>query len=169
MLIKTFKIRRPKLWLGAIGIIAAAAVVFLLITGMRNSKVRELDTEPRRQAFLHEMGWDIPERFEQVKTIIVPEEWDEVYRSYNKLQKQQGFDLKAYKGMQVQVYTYRVLNYPGHEGEEGIECHLMISDGTLIGGDVCSTALDGFMQGLRCSDRTDDTSKDKAAQSTSSK
>ena len=162
MLIRSFKIRRPRIWLVVLAVLAAAAVVFLLITGIRGSKVHKLDSEDRRQAFLHEMGWEIPERFEQVKTVLIPEDWDEVYLNYNKLQKQQGFDLSPYKGMQVQIYTYKVLNYPSHVGEEGIECHLMISDGQLIGGDVCSTALDGFMQGLRCSSSTDDTSKLKA-------
>ena len=147
MLIKTFKIRRPKLWLGAIGIIAAAAVVFLLITGMRNSKVRELDTEPRRQAFLHEMGWDIPERFEQVKTIIVPEEWDEVYRSYNKLQKQQGFDLSTYAGETCTAYTYRVMNYEG--STDTVLAQLFVYRNRVIGGDIHATAMDGFMHGLR--------------------
>ena len=128
---------------------AAAVLALLLFFGLKGrSNIRELDSETKRQHFLHEMGWEVPEKFDEVKTVLIPEDWSDVYKNYNDLQKQQGFDLTAYKGMQVQVYTYKVMNYPDHEKEDCIFCHLMISDGLLIGGDVSSTASDGFMQGL---------------------
>ena len=149
MFIHTVKVKRPKVWLTVILGIAAAVLAMLLFFGLKGrNNIRELDSETKRQHFLHEMGWEVPEKFDEVKTVLIPEEWSDVYTSYNKLQKQQGFDLTAYKGMQVQVYTYKVLNYPDHEKEDCILCHLMVSDGQLIGGDVSSTASDGFMQGL---------------------
>ena len=149
MFIHTVKIRRPKVWLFILLGLLAAGLAVLLFFGLKGrGSIRELNSETKRQTFLHEMGWEVPERFEEVRTVLIPEEWESVYLDYNKLQKQQGFDLTPYKGMQVQVYTYKVLNYPGHENESCILCHLMVSDGQLIGGDVCSTASDGFMQGL---------------------
>ena len=150
MFIHTVKIKKPKVWLTVILVIIFTAMTAVFIFGLKNrGSTRELGSETKRQAFLKEMGWQVPDSFESVKTVLIPKEWEEVYLNYNKLQKQQGFDLTAYKGMQVQVYTYKVLNYPQHEDEDCIFCHLMVSDGQLIGGDVCSTALDGFMQGLR--------------------
>ena len=150
MFIHTIKIKKPGLWLGIFGSLIAAGLMVLLYFGIKgHSDMRMLGSESKRQAFLKEMGWEVPERYEEVRTVLIPEEWDGVYEDYNDMQKQQGFDLTAFKGMQVQVYTYRVLNYPGHENEDCILCHLMLSDSKLIGGDVCSTAIDGFMQGLR--------------------
>lgn len=149
MFVHTVKVKKPRLWLFVFMGLLAVGLAVLLFFGLKGrGNIRELNSETKRQAFLHEMGWQVPEKFEEVKTVLIPEEWEEVYINYNKLQKQQGFDLTSYKGMQVQVYTYRVLNYPKHENEANILCHLMVSDGQLIGGDVCSTASDGFMQGL---------------------
>ena len=150
MFIRTVKIKKPKVWLTVFMAVLVLGMGALLFFSMKNSsKVRELNSETKRQAFLAEMGWEVPDKFDEVKTVLIPEEWEEVYLSYNKMQKQQGFDLTAYKGMQVQVYTYRVLNYPEHEKESNILCHLMVCNDQLIGGDVCSTAMDGFMQGLK--------------------
>ncbi|ADU21020.1 DUF4830 domain-containing protein [Ruminococcus albus] len=150
MFIHTIKVRRPKVWAGVLISVIAAALAVLLVLGLKGrSNIHILDSESKRRTFLHEMGWEVPEKFDEVKTILIPEDWSEVYINYNELQKQQGFDLTPYKGMQVQVYTYKVLNYPEHEKDDCILCHLMVSDGKLIGGDVSSTASDGFMQGLR--------------------
>lgn len=149
MFIHTVKVKKPTLWLGIFGALIAAGLMVLLFFGIRGrGDIREMNSERKRQVFLHEMGWEVPEKFEEVKTVLIPEEWDEVYEQYNSMQKQQGFDLTPYKGMQVQVYTYKVLNYPEHEDDGCIFCHIMVSQDKLIGGDVCSTALDGFIQGL---------------------
>jgi hypothetical protein len=150
MFIHTIKVKKPKVWLGILIGLFAALLAVLLIFGLKGkSNIRVLDSESKRRTFLHEMGWEIPEKFDEVKTVLIPEEWGDVYINYNKLQKEQGFDLTPYKGMQVQVYTYKILNYPEEDNGSCVICHLMINDGKLIGGDVCSTASDGFMQGLR--------------------
>ncbi len=159
MFIRTVKVKRS----GVIGIVLAAvaavtAVVLALVSfGYGKKSAVELDSEAKRQAFLAQMGWQVNDAFDEQKTVTIPEEWNEVYINYNKLQKQQGFDLTKYKGREADIYTYTVKNYPGHENEPGIVCHLMVYGGQLIGGDVCSTALDGFMQGLRAGS----TGKDK--------
>ena len=77
---------------------------------------------------------------------MIPQEFDETYEQYNQLQKEQGFDLERFKGQRVKVYTYQILNYPDHP--DNILAHLLICDWKVVGGDVCSTQLDGFMQGL---------------------
>ena len=57
--------------------------------------------------------------------------------------------LDDYKGKSVTVYTYQITNYPGYENRDCVFANLLVCDGMLIGGDVCSTSLsDGFMQGL---------------------
>ena len=39
-------------------------------------------------------------------------------------------------------------NYPGYEDLDCIHATLLIYDGQVIGGDICSTQLDGFMHGF---------------------
>lgn len=54
-------------------------------------------------------------------------------------------DLEPYHGKRVKCWTYTVLNYPG---ENGVLAHLYIYKDKIVGGDISSTALDGFMHGL---------------------
>ncbi len=58
-----------------------------------------------------------------------------------------------YKGKECDIYTYKITNYKDHEDKGDVVCNLMICDNKLIGGDVCSTQLDGFMQGLKNKDK----------------
>ena len=55
--------------------------------------------------------------------------------------------LSEYCGMEVTLYTYRVLN--DEYADEEVLAQLYVSNGCVIGGDVHSTALDGFMCGIR--------------------
>ena len=80
-----------------------------------------------------------------------PEHFDDVYEGYNELQKEQGFDLSGHRGRKAELYTYEIYNYPDHP--DCMQLTLIGEDGVLIGGDVCCTELDGFMQGLLPSDK----------------
>lgn len=151
MFIKTFKIKKP----GIMGI-AAAVIVVCIIAALavlafkcKSGRVYEMKSETQRQEFLAEMGWEVNDEYDDCKAVTIPETFNEVYQNYNELQKQQGFDLEKFKGKQVEIYVYKVKNYPGYEDSDGVYCNLMVYEGQLIGGDVCSAELDGFMQGLR--------------------
>ncbi|MBR1750729.1 MAG: DUF4830 domain-containing protein [Ruminococcus sp.] len=149
MFIKSFKVKKN------FSVVAAAAVIVLLgvilfvsLRGRRQS-VYSLKSENDRQAFIKDMGWETDDEYYECKVVIIPEEWNDVYTRYNELQKEQGFDLEKYKGETAEIYTYKVHNYKGYEDSEDVYINLYISDGVLIGGDVCCTRLDGFMQGLK--------------------
>ena len=79
-------------------------------------------------------------------TVLIPKQFSPVFEEYNELQKQQGFDLSEYCGMEVTMYTYRVVD-SGREGD--VLAVLYVLNGAVIGGDVHSTALDGFMCGVK--------------------
>ena len=49
-------------------------------------------------------------------------------------------------GQTVTRYTFTVTNYP--TGETGILADLLVRNGEVVGGDIRSTALDGFLHGL---------------------
>lgn len=102
-----------------------------------------------RNAFFSQFGWEISEEPNEIKEVVIPEEFDEVYTKYNEIQKQQGLDLEKYKGAKAKLWSYIITNYP-QNGETNSEVHgnILVLDGTVIGGDISSTALDGFMHGF---------------------
>ncbi|MBQ9869083.1 MAG: DUF4830 domain-containing protein [Ruminococcus sp.] len=151
MFIKTIKVKKPNLLAAALLVVIACLLAVVALTAYRFSKKSQytLGNEAQRQQFLKQMGWEVSGDFDECRQVLIPEQFNEVYEGYNELQKQQGFDLSAYKGKSCDVYTYKVRNYKGHEDKDDVRCNLMICDDVLIGGDVSSTELDGFMQGLK--------------------
>ena len=101
-----------------------------------------------RIAYLAQFGWSVDKDPLEVKEIIIPAEFDDVYEKYNAIQLEQGFDLSNYKLQRVKKWTYKINNYPGYENTDCIRATLLILDGKVIGGDVCSVELDGFMHGF---------------------
>ena len=102
-----------------------------------------------RLAFISQFGWDVNEDPVAVEEVRIPEQFDEVYERYNAVQKGQDLDLSLYAGQRVKKWTYSVRNYPGYETQSGVvELNLLICDGCVIGGDVCSTEQGGFLHGF---------------------
>ncbi len=106
-------------------------------------------TAEERLLFFSQFGWEINEDPVEVKEVIIPEEFDETYSKYNELQKTQGLDLEPFKNVRVKMWCYEIRNYPGYEDKENIiHGNILVYDGIVIGGDVSSTELDGFMHGF---------------------
>lgn len=99
--------------------------------------------------FISYYGWEVDNQPAEVRDVIIPEIFDEVYSKYNEIQLQQGFNLEKYAGQRVKRWTYIVRNYPETSPEDDyIRINILVSDGVVIGGDVCSVKLDGFMHGF---------------------
>lgn len=134
--------------------IAAVAIACFAVTkrGVEAAKEPTLNirasTAEERMAYLSQFGWSVEPDPVEVTEVIIPETFDETYTNYNELQKTQGFDLSLYAAKRVKRWTYRVTNYPGYEGKACIQATLLVYDGQVIGGDVCSVELDGFMHGF---------------------
>lgn len=111
-----------------------------------NGIVYKASTAEERIAFFSQFGWEINEDPVEVKEVIVPDEFDNVYAIYNKLQTKQNLDLEKYKGARVKCWSYEILNYPGYENRKGvIRGNIMVYEGIIIGGDISSVELGGFM------------------------
>lgn len=139
-------------------IIAAAAVIVLLIldfsdvgsasTAALSASVSvSAGDDSKRVQFLAQYGWQIEPEAIEVADVTIPAEFDPVYETYNELQLVQGFDLRPYCGRTVQRWSYLVTNYP--DGIEGVHANLLVCEGKVIGGDICTLALNGFMHGFR--------------------
>ncbi len=115
--------------------------------------VMKASNTEERIAFFSQFGWEIDEDPTEVKEVIIPTEFDETYTAYNEIQKNQGLDLEPYKGVRVKSWSYEIKNYPEYENREGvIQGNILVYDGIVIGGDVCSTELNGFMHGFSIPD-----------------
>ena len=148
MFVLSMKTTRPR-------IIAVCAVVALLLVTMvslsgRTSAVATAapvaaDDAARRQ-FLKELGYEVIPDKSEVREILIPAESDPAFAAYNALQKEARGDLTDYCGKRVKCWTYTVTNYPG---EESVQAHLYTYKDKIIGGDISSTAQDGFSHGLK--------------------
>lgn len=102
-------------------------------------------TEEERTAFFRQFGWEIaPEPIDSGE-VTIPESFSDVYLVYNNIQKEQGLDLLPYAGRTVQQWIYRVTNYPDRDAMRGT---ILVSEGRVIGGDLSTPELSGFMTGF---------------------
>ncbi len=107
------------------------------------------ESAAERTAFLSQFGWKISEDPVEVSEVIIPEDFDAGYLEYAQMNKSQGLDLEPYKGVRAKRWTYDILNYPGLENKTGIiQANLLIFDGRIIGGDICSLEQGGFIKGF---------------------
>ena len=119
------------------------------VSNMNGIVLKASDTK-ERVAFLSQFGWEVSDDPLEVAEVIIPTEFDETYKAYNDIQKKQGFDLEKYKGTRVKRWTYEIKNYPGYAEDSGcIRANILVCDGNVIGGDICSVELDGFMHGFK--------------------
>ncbi len=98
--------------------------------------------------FISNFGYSVNNEPDEIKEVIIPFEFNDVYLNYNEIQKSQGYDLTEYSGKRVKRWTFTVKDYPQYENTEYIKINILIFDGKVIGGDVCSVKSDGFMHGF---------------------
>lgn len=93
--------------------------------------------------YIESLGWQTDEKSVSVSDIVIPAQWDETMEQYNDLQKKSGYDLTDYKGKTAKLYSYAVLNFEGYD--KPVFINLIVYNGEIIGGDISSVAIDGFM------------------------
>ena len=155
MFIVSFKTSKKKIAV----VLAAVLLVFVgclfIFTGTKDEnyavsamgKYRlEAADNAARISFLKQFGWSVNEEPVEITEVIIPSTFNETYEKYNEIQKEQGLDLSRYCGERCKRWTYEVTNYP--QATEGVRANLLIKDDKVIGGDISTIALDGFMHGF---------------------
>lgn len=154
---------------------AAAVLSFVLyckseddtVASKQKGVVLKAGSHEQRIAFLSQFGWEIDEDPVEVVEVLIPTEFDETYTKYNEIQKADGFDLEKYKGLSVKRWTYRILNYPGYSKDSDcIRANILVYNDMVIGGDVCSIELSGFMHGFDLQDRNASANEGKSTETT---
>ena len=72
--------------------------------------------------------------------------FDTVLEQYNALQLESGFDLLPAAGKKCLCFSYDLVSYPGWNGR--VIATLYLFRGRVIGGDVHTADLRGFMRAL---------------------
>ncbi len=153
MFVLSFKMTKTKLTMVIFSCVALIAFATTFIdngagyqtvvqTGVKASSNED------RLSFLNSFGWQIDNEPSEIIEVIIPNEFDSVYDKYNSIQKGQGYDLSKYKGKRIKRYTYVVKNYPTQQ-ESTVNANILICDNKIIGGDICSVALGGFIHGFK--------------------
>ena len=131
-------------------ILICAAIIFILILARGNYSPGieyDLNTADGREAYLNSLGWEINKESESFKTVIVPDKLDGIMAQYNRMQQAQGYDLSLHLGESCSQYSYELTNYTDSDGT--VIVTLYIQDGALIAADIHTTAVNGFMHGLK--------------------
>lgn len=100
-------------------------------------------SKPDLSSFLSDLGYEFSENSTQ-KTFTIPKVFDMVYNNYNEIQKDAGYDLSLYKGKECVMYTYEIYNHPFGK----CNANIIVYKHKIIGGDISSVNIDGFMTGL---------------------
>ena len=126
----------------------AFAAVFLLYrrSVAADDALPRAATDGERAAYLASLGWEVDAEPLEALRLTLPETMEEPYRSYNDLQRAQGFDLTPYLGKTLERYAYRVRNYP--ERPDGCQLDLYVYQGRIVAGDVVCTGAGGFIDTL---------------------
>lgn len=152
MIIVTARVPKRRLLAGGITALCCCAVVAaaLLVTlGGRavaaSAEVKHIRTNDDRLAYLGGLGWQVSPQPIATEELLIPEEFDDSYQGYLKLQADQGFDLTQYRGKRVKRYTYQLTNYPAQT--EPVQIALLIYKNRVVGGQIQSSS-GSFVHGL---------------------
>ena len=133
-------------------VVTIISLTFLSLDSKETAKTNDIflkaNTPEERLKFISQYGWDVDTEPVEVREVIIPTEFDDTYKSYNEIQLAQGFDLSQHMGERAKRWSYTVKNYKGYENKKCILANILTIDGVVVGGDVCSVELDGFMHGF---------------------
>ncbi len=133
-------------------LILAAVVVFAFFAITKAKQAADDDvkfsmgTNAERVDFLNRQGWIVKPDPISREDVVIPSEFNDMYKEYAELQLSQGFNLENYKGKEAELITYLVLNYPGYT--DGVMANMLICDNRLIGGEVFLDEENGFTEPL---------------------
>lgn len=110
-----------------------------------NTNYKNIGNEAEMVEFLSKYGYDVDSTPIKVFEMEIPEQFNSIFEKYNDIQRAQGLNLKRYCGKDATVYVFKISNY---EDAGEVFATLFIRNNRIIGGDICSTAEEGFVHGF---------------------
>ena len=129
--------------------VVAAALFFALAAALfaLAAPAPSLRSTEGRCAYLASLGLRADPASEELRPVALPARFDALLEDYNALQLSQGFDLRAAAGRTCLCCSYDLVGFPDWDGR--VIATLYLFRGRVIGGDVHTAAVDGFMRPLR--------------------
>lgn len=127
-----------------LAIIIAGIIIFLLILSRVfavSSKSVDGSTNHNRVMYLESLGLMVDDSNVSFREIVIPETFNEIYKEYNSLQKEAGFNLAYFKNRTATLYTYDLYN-------KQEQAHLIVYKNEIIGGDIADMNVNGGMRPL---------------------
>ena len=151
MFTKSLKLtkRRAVALLLMLGVILSAAVVLcssprsLLSTG----DMLDVSQLKGREKYLASYGWELDPDSEEEHCVLLPKTFEGAVSEYADMQTRQGYDFASYAGLECRQFTYTVTNYNGCDST--VYATLYVKGTRVIGGDIHSVEIGGFMHGIR--------------------
>ena len=117
----------------AVCIITVILLAFISIFSSNGNHYYAGKTAKDRTAFLCLLGYSQDETSQQKATVVLPENFNDVYTRYNQKQQLAGFDLKPYRGESAVLYSYRII---GFANSTNTVATLIVVNGAIVGGDI---------------------------------
>ncbi len=148
MFICSFKLNKARMLSGIAAVCLALTLVFLIMPEQSEISGAKQSVANQQQMvdYLETLGYTVAPQAVLIEPIVIPETFDQEYTAYNELQKPAGYDLTKFCGVTAQKYTFKVLNFEDKKVE--VVANLLIYENQIIGGDISSTELGGFCNGL---------------------
>ena len=154
MMVLTFRLRKKAVAAALCGLAAltAAAAALSLPAAQaagafgRGSPEAPAATNEERVLFIQSRGIEVEAAPISQMEVRIPPEFDAIYVGYNQIQQAQGFNLEKYRGQQVTKYSYAVKAPQGQEPDA--VASLLVYQGRIVGADLCSRELGGFLKAL---------------------
>jgi len=154
MFIFSIKAGRKKIFIGLAAILLVITAVMVVAKLFHSEPVASsegktytlsAESNDQRVAFLKQFGWQVNTEPLEMKDVTIPAQFDDVYIQYNNIQKEQGLDLSPYAGKTCRQWVYAVTNYPQ---ATDVRATILVYDNKVVGGDLSTVQLDGFMTGF---------------------
>ena len=118
------------------------------LAAQKTIKFDGIKTEEDLQNFITSLGIEVKTPAHNSADVDIPRVFDAVYKKYNDIQRQQGFDLSKYRGKTLHRYTFEITNYPLPDAsKEGkVYLTLFVHKNKIVGGDISSRDFGGFVR-----------------------
>ena len=140
----TFKLSDKRLVAAFLALCVAFLIMLDFMSQSSKNSGAVCDNESRL-LFIRSLGLEAVEQAVSVKETVIPIRFNDVYSRYNKLQLEAGYDLTKLSGETVTVYCYDVGELRGSP----TYVNLIIYKDSVVGGDISSAELSGFMLPLK--------------------
>lgn len=155
-----YSLKASKIKVIALLALFAAVAVLVLPRATREDQITDvlakekgirfdgIKTEEDLYRFISEIGIEVKTPALKCADVDIPRVFDSVYKKYNDIQKQQGFNLEKYRGKTLRRYTFEVLNYPTPEESGNGKAYLTLFTykNKIVGGDISSRDFGGFVR-----------------------